>query len=124
MKTPKTFPDWLSDVQDAYETALHWFETRTFVDVCSLPEVSRCAAQLAAVRRGIESEDQIESMIEYVVGRVEDDIRRDADLGDHKFHFVISYIHAHTPPEIIDELKADDVMMYVNDYWDLFDDNV
>ena len=43
------------------------------------------------------------------------------EVSDYKFHFVISYIHAHTPAGLIDEFHADRIMEYVNDHWNLFD---
>lgn len=123
MKTPTTLPEWKSDVQDAYDNALRRFESGT-LGLCSLTELFRSAAEIAAERRGIATEDQIERMTHHVVERVEHGIRLGDDLGEYKFNFVISYIHAHTPPEIINEFEADDIMEYVNTHWDLFNEHV
>jgi len=120
MKTPETNPDWLADVKEAYDSACERFHSGSF-PISSLTELFKTAAILSAERRGITAPQLIQKMNDYVVHDVETDLSNDGSLSDYKFHFVISYIHAHTPACIIDELHADRVMEYVNDHWNLFD---
>jgi len=81
------------------------------------------SAFVAAERRGIVDSDLIDEMNDYVVQQVEADILNGGQFSDYKFHFAISYIHAHTPAGIVEELMADQIMEYVNNEWDLFDVN-
>lgn len=121
MKTPETLPAWLVDVQDAYDEALRFFDSDAAAHL-DLTELYKLAAPIAAARRGISDQDTIDSMTQHTFERVDSDIELGGSLSAYKFHFVYSYIHSHTSPEVIDEFGADDVMGYVNDHWDLFDE--
>ena len=121
MSTPKTNQDWLSDVKKAYLFACADARDRKS-EFSHLPDLFRAAAYIAAKRRGISDPALIQTMNDYVVRQVENDLTNGGQLSDYKFHFVISYVHAHTPAGIIEELKADRIMEYVNDHWDLFDE--
>jgi hypothetical protein len=120
MNTPTTHQDWLADVQEAYISASQRFLKGTSA-ISSVHELFKLAAVIAAQRRGIEDSDLIERMQRHVVQQVETDIINGGQYADYKFHFVISYIHAHTPAGILEELTADEIMEYVNSEWDLFD---
>lgn len=122
MKTPKTLIEWLADVKEAYASAESRFESGQ-LDIQSMTESFRCAAPIAASRRGIVDSVVIAEMAKYVVDQMEEDVRNGTELSEYKFNFVISYIHAHTPAGIINEMTADRVTEYVNDEWDLFFDN-
>jgi hypothetical protein len=120
MKILETKRDWLADVKEAYQCACERFHSGS-LPISSLAELFKTAAVLSAERRGIAAPALVQQMNDYVVQHVETDLSNGGSLSDYKFHFVISYIHAHTPAGIIDELHADRVMEYVNDHWNLFD---
>ena len=122
MKTPATLPEWLVDVQDAYDNASRRFESGTAA-LLDLTELYKLAAPIAAARRGISSDATIDSMTRHICGRIDSDIELGGTLSDYKFHFVYSYIHAHTSAGVVDEFNADDIMGYVNDHLDLFDEH-
>ena len=120
MITPKTNQDWLSEIRKAYFSACTDFRNGTS-DISHLCDLFKTAAFIVAKRRGIVEPDLIQEMNDYVLRQVEIDLTNGGQLSDFRFHFVISYIHAHTPAGIIEELKADRIMEYVNSHWDLFD---
>lgn len=122
MKTPETYREWLADVQDAFQSACQRSQSRP-PPLSNLTELFNTAAPIAAERRHIVDPDQIQEMTEYVQEQVEADLKNGAELSDYMFHFVISYIHAHTPAGILTELEADKIMAYVNDHWNLFDEH-
>ena len=118
IKTPETLSEWLGDVQDAYAMA-----TQSLNSGDHLTDLFKLAAPIVTARRGVSAQDTIEAMARHVVERVDSDLELGGSLSDYKFHFVYSYIHAHTQAGVIDEFQADDVMGYVNDHWDLFDES-
>jgi len=120
MNTPKTKCEWLTDVKEAYQSACERFHAGS-LPISSLTELFKVAAVLSSERRGITTPHLIQEMNEYVVKSVETDLSYGGSLSDYKFNFVISYIHAHTPAGIIEELHADRIMEYVNYNWNLFD---
>ncbi len=122
MNIPTNHQDWLIDVQEAYVAASKCF-LKGASPISNRHELFKMAAIVAAERRGIVDSDLIEEMNVYVVQQVEADISNGGQFSDYKFHFVISYIHAHTPAGIVEELVADKIMEYVNNEWDLFDVN-
>ena len=38
----------------------------------------------------------------------------------YRFQFVIAYVQAHVPADVISELEGDRIMAYINGEWDLF----
>jgi len=89
-----------------------------------ITELFKVSALIAAERRGITSPELVQQMSDHVVRQIESDLKIGADPAEFKFHFVISYIHSHTSAHLIDEMNADRIMNYVNDHWDLFDEEV
>jgi hypothetical protein len=119
MKTPEALSEWLLDVQGAYDTATRLIGS----DACTLQhltELYKLAAPIAAANRGVDAQETIDTMTRHIVERVDSEIKHGESLSAFQFHFVYSYIHAHTPTGLIDEFKADEVMGYVNDHWNLF----
>ncbi len=81
------------------------------------------APRLAAVERNYVDINEIEIMVDAAVTAVEDDARVDeASRGKIKFNFVSSYVFAHVHMGYLEELEADELMNYLNDSWDLFDE--
>jgi len=110
--------DWLTDAQEAYAAARKC-SLKGASPISHRNELFNMAASVAAERRGIEDSGVIDGMTDYVVQQVEADILNGGQFSDYKFHFVISYIHAHTPAGIVAKLVADKIMEYVNSEWDL-----
>ena len=123
MTTPTTQHDWLEDVQEAYVSACKRHLEGTSA-ISNRHELFKTSASVAAERRGIVDPHLIQEMNDYVIRQVEIDLSNGGQLSDYKFHFAISYIHAHTPAGTIEEVEADGVMEYINSHWDLFNNEM
>jgi len=120
MNIPKSNPEWLAEVKEAYEAALNEFE-RGELDVLEKEALYLVAPLFAAKNCEIEDEEIIDEMCEHTQENAEQDFSIDEDsTGEFKFHFVIAYIHSHVPVGLVSEMEADRIMEYVNDHWKLF----
>ena len=120
MNPPETKSQWLSDVQEAYDTAKYKFENGLFeIDV--IEDLYKLSSQMAANNRGISDSEILEEMYIFSTELVEHDFSiNPAERAKYKFQFVIAYIHSHVPAGFITEMEDDRIMDYVNEMWDLF----
>ncbi len=120
MKLPETNSQWLSDVQDAYDTAKFKFENG-LLDIDVIEDLYKLSAQMAANNRGVSDREILDEMYSFSTEAVEHDFSRNpAEKEKYKFHFVIAYIHSHVPAGFFTEMEGDRIMDYVNEKWDLF----
>ena len=120
MKSPETNIQWLSDVQEAYDTAKYQFENG-ILEIEVIEDLYKSAAQMAANNRGISDPEILNEMYSFSTEPVEHDITLNpAEREKYKFQFVIAYIHSHVPAGFITEKEGDRIMDYVNEKWDLF----
>ena len=120
MKLPETNSQWLSDVQEAYETAIYRFENG-LLEIDVIEDLYKLAAQFAANNRGIGDPEILNEMYSFSIEPVEHDFSLDlAERDKYKFQFVIAYIHSHVSAGFFTELEGDRIMDYVNEKWDLF----
>ena len=120
MKLPNRNRNWLREVTSAYEKALKAVERGEIKG----SEIYLYGPKLAAKKRGIESEEIIERMVEYI----REDVRygESVDPGSSKrvtFHFFAGYIHWHAAAGLMSEIECDRVMDYINEEIDLFIDD-
>jgi hypothetical protein len=86
-----------------------------------ITELYKLAAGIAAESRRIRDPGTKARMAEFAEELVEHDHKVDPDSKyEVLFHFVIAYVHAHVPAEILEEMEADRVMAYLNTTLDLF----
>ena len=120
MKSPERNIQWLSDVQEAYDTAKYQFENG-ILEIEVIEDLYKSAAQMAANNRGISDPEILNDMYSFSTEPVEHDITLNpAEREEYKFQFVIAYIHSHVPAGFITEKEGDRIMDYVNEKWDLF----
>ncbi len=120
MKLPETNSQWLSDVQEAYETAIYRFENG-LLEIDVIEDLYKLSAQFAANNRGIGDPEILDEMYSFSIEPVEHDFSLDpAERAKYKFQFVIAYVHSHVPAGFFTEMEGDRIMDYVNEKWDLF----
>ena len=64
-KTPETLPEWLVDVQEAYQFAFRQFHAGT-LQFSSITDLFKLAAPVVAERRSISSPELVQEMADYV----------------------------------------------------------
>ncbi|MFT4582203.1 MAG: putative metalloprotease [Gammaproteobacteria bacterium] len=120
MGRPKRNRHWLRAIQRAYERAQNAVARGEIAKL----DIHRLAPRLAAKERRFNDSNEIETMIDATVTAVEEEARIDEEArGKIKFHFVSAYVFAHVHMEHLEELEADRLMDYLNESWDLFDEN-
>lgn len=120
MKSPETNSQWLSDVQEAYDTAIYKYENG-LLDIDVIEDLYKISAQMAANNRGVSDPEILDEMYCFSIEPVEYDISINSAEGEkYKFQFVIAYIHSHIPAGFLTEMEGDKIMDYVNEKWDLF----
>lgn len=120
MKSPETNSQWLSDVQEAYDTAKYKFEN-CLLDIVVIEDLYKISAQIAANNRGINDPVMLDEMYCFSIEPVEYDFSiNPAEREKYKFQFVIAYIYSHVPAGFLTEMEGDRIMDYVNEKWDLF----
>ena len=120
MNSPDTNSQWLSDVQEAYDTAKYKFENG-LLDIDVIEDLYKISAQMAANNRGISDPEILDEMYCFSIEPVEYDFSiNPAEREKYKFQFVIAYIHSHVPAGFLTEKEGDRIMDYVNEKWDLF----
>jgi hypothetical protein len=120
LKSPETNNQWLSDVQEAYDTCKYKFENG-LLDIVVIEDLYKLSAQMAANNRGISDPEILDEMYCFSIEPVEYDFSvNPAEREKYKFQFVIAYIHSHVPAGFITEREGDIIMDYVNEKWDLF----
>jgi len=112
---------WLADAKEAYKYTLLKFECGD-LEITDIKELYTIAPLVAAEKNQIDDAEIIREMCDFISENAEQDFSVDEGSKNHyKFHFVISFINSHVPPEIITEMEGDRIMEYINDEWELFD---
>ena len=122
MKFPSNKSEWAADVFEALDEAKRTIESnRDSISVEALENLYLKAPGLAARRREIGDETLIKEMASHANEGIDHDLSLAPDSRKlWRFHFVLAYIQAHVPIEIVDELALDRVMDHINDNYDLF----
>ena len=121
MKLPASNKEWLLEIQKAFKSAYQKYEGGSS-DIHEKEDLYKMAPLLTAEYRNIEDDKLISEMCEETKKNVERDFSLGQDSRKHyRFHFVISYIHAHVPAGILTALEGDRIMDYINDNWNLFE---
>lgn len=120
MKLPNRNRNWLKEATAGYEKALKAVR----LGEIKYSEMYLFAPRLAAKKRGIDSEEIIERMVDYI----REDVRygESVDPGSSKrvtFHFFAGYIHGHAAAELLSEVECDRILDYINSEIDLFIDD-
>jgi len=123
LKSPETKSQWLSDVQEAYDTVLYQFMNE-LLEIEVLEDLYKLSSKMAAHNRGISDSAMLEEMYSFSVEPVEHDISNNpSEREKYKFQFVIAYIQSHVPAGFLTEIEGDSIMDYVNEKWDLFSES-
>jgi hypothetical protein len=119
MNKPNIYKDWAKESQGAYKEACRQLQEGTS-PIEEKYEIFRLAPILAAHNRNISGTDRGIAMLS-VIGDIERDFETDDEAkGRYLFNFVFAYIHSHAYAELLEEMKADRIMDYIVDNYDLF----
>ncbi len=119
MNLPQKNRHWLKEIQKALSAA----EKKGKRESIEIEYLYRYALDFVVKNRRITNRDSIEEIKKDIEDRVESDWGcEDESRRHYKFHFVSSYIFAHIPAGLLEEMWGDRVMEYINRNMDLFEE--
>lgn len=121
MNVQLDYESWLEDVKQAYDNIKSEYD-RDILEIDGKQDLFKYAPVIAAKRKDINDTKMINEMCAFTNERIQEDFFVDPESkSNFQFYFVIAYVQSHIPAGLITEMEGDDIMEYVNNHWNLFD---